>query len=508
MKQQTTTHAVWDLAHPAKEYPTLTNDATVGVVIVGAGITGITTAYLLAAAGIKTAVLEAFKLGGGATGFSTGNLYATVGQGLNTIKTAHGAEVMNDVVRSRGAAISFIAQQITAHRISCEFNRIPWHIFETGGDLKIGKEIREEYQAARESQLAASSVIPPDFPISNVSQITTVSGQAQFNPLKYVRGLAEAIDPMYCQIFESSPVIATEDGDTCLAKTDKGTIYAKHLVMATHSPKGIYAVHAAMEAKREYMVAAKLRGALPDDGIYWHKEESQLHSIRPYRCEAGEFLLVLGEAHLVGSPMDNSKKIEKVEQYLHDNFDVEEVLYRWGAQNYQSADGLPYIGISPAQKNTFIATGFRADGLVYGTLAAQIISDTILGNKNPWAHLYRPTRFTPLTSAKQVLKDNLTVASYLLKDYLFYGEVKEIKDIKRGEGKTMTLNGEKVAAYRDESSELHVVSSICTHMGCIVHFNNAEKSWDCPCHGSRFAINGKVLEGPAIKSLSSPKSVD
>lgn len=505
MEQQTVTNAVWDLAATSRTYPTLTANATVDVIIVGAGITGITAAYLLAGAGLKVAVLEAFALGKGATGFSTGNLYVPVGQGLHTIKAKHGDTTMNEVVRSRRAAIDFIAQQIATHRIDCEFTRAPWHLFATGGDEKINGAIRDEYEAARAASLNVSDRLPPGFPIANVSQITTVLEQAQFNPLKYVRGLAAAIDGTYCQIFENTPVISTEDGDTCVANTANGKVYGKYLVMATHSPKGIYAVHAAMKANREYIVAAKLRKPLPENGIYWHKLGDQLYSIRPYRCEAGDFLLVLGESHLVGSPVDNRKKIEKVEQYLYDHFDVENVVYQWGAQNYKPADGLPYIGTSPAQKNTFIATGFRADGLVYGTLAAQLISDTILGRKNPWADLYDPKRFTPIASAKQVLKENFTVASYLLKDYLFYGEAKEIKDIKPGEGKTMTLNGEKVAVHRDTAGRLHVVSSVCTHMGCIVHWNNAEKSWDCPCHGSRFATNGTVLEGPAIKPLSRPK---
>jgi len=505
MEQKNVTIPVWDVTPSARTYPMLTADVTVDVAVVGAGITGITAAYLLAAAGQKVAVIEAFAVGGGSTGHATGNLYATVGEGLDTIKSKHGDDVMKEVVRSRESAIGFIEQQVDNLRIDCEFTRVPWHLFSTEGDKQIDDEIGREFDAAGSANLNVTDRIPPEFPVTQVTKITSVLEQAQFNPLKYVRGLAAAIDSSYCQIFENSPVVSTEDGETCIAKTSRGTVYAKHLIMATHSPKGIYAVHAAMEAKREYVVAAKLRKPLPPHGIYWHRFGDQLYSIRPYRCEAGDFLLVLGESHLVGAPADNREKIEHVEQYLYKHFDVAEVAYRWGAQNYKSADGLPYIGTSPAQKNTFIATGYKADGLVYGTLAGQLISDAILSRENPWAALYDPKRFTPIASAKQVLKENVTVASYLLKDYLFYGEVKEIKEIKAGEGKTLTLDGEKVAVHRDVAGQVHVVSAVCTHMGCILHWNNAEKSWDCPCHGSRFAINGAVLEGPAIKPLSRPR---
>jgi len=156
------------------------------------------------------------------------------------------------------------------------------------------------------------------------------------------------------------------------------------------------------------------------------------------------------------------------------------------------------------QKNVFIATGFKDDGLVYGTLAANIISETILGRKSDWSELYDPKRFTPIASAEQFVRENVNVVTHLLKDYWFYGEVDRLKQIECGEGKTLTLDGEKVAAYRDKNNKLHIVSSVCTHLGCILHFNNTEVSWDCPCHGSRFTVDGEVIEGPAYKNLAKP----
>jgi glycine/D-amino acid oxidase-like deaminating enzyme/nitrite reductase/ring-hydroxylating ferredoxin subunit len=499
------TQTVWTTDSQAKKYPSLTADISVDVVIVGAGITGITAAYLLAAAGKQVAVLESRKIAEGTTGSSTGNLYVPVGIRLHRLKSKHSSSVLEVVAKSRKSAIDFIAQQVHDHRIDCGFHRVPWHLFTTSESKSKDRDVKKEFETVQSIHLQASNIVPADFPIKDVSAITTVYDQAQMNALSYVQGLANKTTTDKCLIFEDSPVINVEENaDGCIAYTKQGKVHAKKMIIATHSPKGIYGVHAAMEAHREYMVAAKLKAALPPSGIYWHVLSAQQYSIRPYSNETGHYLLALGEPHLVGSKEHNEESFTKISNYLQQHFDVETILYRWAAQNYKPADGLPYIGLTPMQKHTFIATGFAADGLVFGTVAAMIISDTIIGKKNDWADVYDPKRFTPIASAGQFLKENITVASHLLKDYLFYGEVDELKGIRMGEGKTLKLDGEKVAAYRDEHNQLHVVSSICTHMGCVVHWNHAEKSWDCPCHGSRFSIDGQVLEGPAIKSLATP----
>lgn len=195
---------------------------------------------------------------------------------------------------------------------------------------------------------------------------------------------------------------------------------------------------------------------------------------------------------------------QHIENFLRSHFDVLSIDYVWAAQNYPSADGLPYVGTTVREPNTFIATGFAADGLVWGTLAAKVIADAITGSPNPHADLLNPKRFTPVASARNFMKANAAVSRYLLKDYLFYGQVKSLAEVAAGEGKTLKVEGEKVAAYRDETGTLSVVSSVCPHMGCIVHWNGIEKSWDCPCHGSRFAVDGTLLEGPAQANLATP----
>lgn len=498
------TKAVWSTDSGSTNYQPLSGDIEVDVAIVGAGITGLSTACNLLKAGKRVAVLEALQVGHGTTGSSTGNLYAPIDERLFSVESKHDEATMRELAASRLAAIDFIEQCVEEFSLNCEFQRVPWYLFTTPATKHENSQVLKEYQAAEKIGLMATNIRPADFPFTT-EVITCIAGQAQFNPLAYVQQLAAAISGPNCQIFEKTQVLNVEDDDPCVVQTNRGRVRARQVIMATHSPKGIYAVHTAMEVYREYAMAVRLNGVLPAPGVYWHVQASSQYSIRPFSAPHGNYLLVLGQPHKVGEKTDNQKCFNKLEAYVRKHFDVERIEYTWAAQNYRPADNLPYIGTSPTQENVYIATGFAADGLVWGTLAGMILSDAISGKDNLWARLYDPKRFTPMASAQGFLKENMTVASHLIKDYLSYGEVDEVKQIAPGEGKTLKLDGERVAAYRDETGELHLVSAICTHMGCILHWNHGERSWDCPCHGSRFAVDGEVLEGPAYQNLSRPK---
>ena len=500
----TTNQAVWSSTGFLPSHPSLSGDIHADVAIIGAGITGLSTAYHLSRAGKKVVILEQFEVGKGTTGSSTGNLYAPIDERLSSILSKHGEDTLRMVAESRMAAVDFIEQRVQEFNIDCEFQRVPWHLFTTPETRNQKSEVENETEAVEKAGLLLSKNPPPSFPFP-VDTLLSLEGQAQFNPLKYVQQLAAALASEQCTIFENSQVIKVEDGSPCLVHTSHGTVTADRVVMATHSPKGIYGVHTAMESYREYVMAVRLKGELPPAGIYWHVQSGSQYSIRPYREKDNNYLLVLGEPYKVGTKSDHEELLTKLEQYIRAHFDVASIEFVWAAQNYKAADNLPYIGTSPMENHTYIATGFSADGLTYGTLAGQIISDALLGKENPWAKTYDPKRFTPIASAKKFAQENMTVASHLLKDYLFYGEADEVNEIQKGEGKTIKIDGEHMAAYRDEEGRFHIVSGICTHMGCVVHWNGGEKSWDCPCHGSRFSVDGKVLEGPAYTDLAKPK---
>ena len=497
--------AVWESNSKGTGIPQLSEEIEVDVAIVGGGITGITTAYNLIKEGKKVAVLEALEIGKGTTGSSTGNLYASTDEHLHQIASKHNEETMKTVASSRKAAVDFIEQRVKEYNIDCEFERVPFYLFTTKDDTTRSGDVEKELEASKKAGLNVSGLAPEDFPYQMVDAITNIPGQAQFNPLKYVQQLAKNIaQSTNCLIFEHSAVVKIKDGDPCLVHTEKGKVRAKKVVQATHSPKGVYAVHAAMEVYREHALAVRLKGSLPPGGIYWHLAKSQLYSVRPYSNEQGNFLLVLDASHKLGHVKNTEESFKKVEEYLREHFAVDKIEYTWAAQNYKSADKIPYIGTSPLEKNIYIATGFAADGLTYGTMAAMIISDAIAGKENPWAKTYDPKRFTPVASAPRFIKKNVDVATHLIKDYIFKGTEKELLEVKPGEGKIVEVDGKKLAAYRDEHDHLHLVSPVCTHLGCMVHWNNGEKSWDCPCHGSRFGVDGEVLEGPAINRLAKP----
>ena len=496
--------AIWSAAtHKSSVYPQLKGDLEVDVAIIGGGITGISTACNLLREGKKVAVLEAKNVGTGTTGSSTGNLYASVDEHLHKIASKHDQETMKAVAVSRAAAVDYIEERTREFAIDCEFKRVPFYLFTTKDDPARSSEVQKELEAVKEMGLSATGAAPSGFPY-NTDAILNLQAQAQFNPLKYVQQLAAGVAAKGCRIFEQTKVLNHEDGDPCKVHTAQGTVRAKKVVQATHSPKGIYAVHAAMEVYREYAMAVRLNGDLPSGGIYWHLAGTQLYSVRPYSNEQGNFLLVLDASQKIGHNENTEKSFKKVENYLRLNFDADRIEYTWAAQNYKAADRLPYIGTSITEKNTYIATGFAADGLTYGTLAGMIISDAIAGKENQWAKIYDPKRFTPVASAERLVKENVDVATHLVKDWLLKGTEKELEEIKAGEGKIAEIDDKKVAAYRDEQGKLHLVSPVCTHMGCIVHWNNGEKSWDCPCHGSRFSTDGEVLEGPAYNALAKP----
>ncbi len=407
--------------------------------------------------------------------------------------------VLQNVALARKEALDFIESTILKYNIDCGFKKVPWYYF-TSENGQAFNEIKEEREALKTAGIDVYENTPENFPFP-VTAMARVEMQAQYNPLQYIQQMAAAIEDENCMIYEDTKVIDIKDGEPCVLKTEGGTIRAKKVIQATHTPKGVYAVHTEMQAFREHALAAKIKGKLPSDAIYWHQGDENLYSVRTWSNEAGSFIIVLDDSHLTGHKEHTEKSYEKVEKFLRQYFDVEKVEYLWAAQNYKPADDIPYIGTSPLQSNVYIATGFAADGLIWGAAAAKIICDLINGIDNKPASTFDPKRFTPAASFKRFISEGTNVAKSLIEDYIIKGNEKELDAVKKSEGKIVKIDGKKHAVYRNEKDETFIVSAICPHMGCVVHWNSAERSWDCPCHGSRFSVDGEVLEGPAIKDL-------
>lgn len=492
---------VWKATAERIEFPRLERDIEVDVAIIGGGITGITTAYCLSKEGKKVVVLEALKIGEGTTGYSTGNLYAVVDERLYQVRKHFDEDTMRKVVASRNAGIDFIENRVKEFNIDCDFGRQPWYLFTESEEFS--SSIEKEFNAAKDSYLPVSEEKSLSIPF-RISKAIRIDNQAQFNPMQYVKAFADNIAGNNCMIFEHSKVEQIDEGEKIVLHCGKGKVTARSLVMATHTPKGIMDIQTLLAPYREYGIAFKLKNNnYPPRGIFWKTATGHHHSFRSYEHRDEKYLVVVGAPHKVGHEPKENGGFKELEEFARKRFDVERIAYQWSAQHYHASDGLPYIG--KHDKNIYIATGFATDGLVYGTVSGMLISDLIVGKENEWKNIYDPSRHAPIASAKNTISQNLDVAKQYIKDWPASGDASQFSEVKQGYGMIIEKNGQKLAAYRDEQNVLHVVSAVCTHMKCIVHWNKAEKSWDCPCHGSRFTKDGSVIEGPAIADLPKMK---
>ena len=484
--------SIWHAAATPPRYPALEEDIEVDVAIVGGGITGVLCALKLRADGWRVAVLEAQRTGQGSTGNSTGNLYALIGE-------RHGALDRNKagaVLRARAAAVDDIERIVERHRIDCGFVRCPWVMYaETDAGRKQIDDARELIETYSAPSRDATALLP-----FAVKWAVGIDGQAQFNPLRFVDGVADAINGPDCRICEHTRVMTIESGERCTLRTDRATIKAGTVVLATHTPKGVLKMQALIAPYREYGVAAPFRGTPLPPGIFWRVDDP-FRSVRSYRFEDRDYLIVVGCEHKTGEQSDTDSCYDDLAKFATSTFDVSDVQYRWSAQNYRPADGLPYIGRSAMGDNVLLATGYAADGLTYAHVAATIIADLVANRRNEWLDLFEAGRFTPVASAKNVISENVKVAGEYLRGAPGVEPIASLADIKNGEARIVELAGEKCAAYRDEGGQINLVSAVCTHMRCIVRWNSAEHTWDCPCHGSRFAPDGMVIEGPALADL-------
>lgn len=499
------TESIWQTYAGTTNFPTLNRHIQADVAVIGGGITGITTAQLLAEKGINVVVLESLKVGASNTGHSTGNIYEVMGKELVQIRKKYSSKVVRDLVLSRREGVNFIEKNIQRFNIDCDYKRVPWYYYSAVKEME--RYIDDEHKLATEINLPMEFT-SIDHPALKDKKAVRLENQAQFNPLLYVQGLAKHIVSESCQIFENSMVTEVQDeNDKCLVKTEDGSVTCSYVIHATHTPKGIMPYHNLLEPYRAYGIACKIRDPQHPEGIFFgYYDTKSIISTRLYQRNGDHFLVVVGSPHKVAHG-DSDEHMRYLEEFAARQFEVLEFTHRWGGQHYRPADEIPYIGKKGTKSKTYVATGFSTHGLVYGTIAAMIISDDISGAKNQYSDLYSAIRFTPIKSAKNFIKENATVFYDLVKDYL-KKDHSPFAEVSLGEGKVIDHNGHKLAVYRDETEGLKVCSAICTHMACIVRWNGDEKSWDCPCHGSRFDTAGEVLEGPALVALAKADLID
>ena len=483
-----------DTAGEGPAFPRLEGDQNVDVAIIGGGIVGVTTARLLKDRGVKVALVEARRVGRQVTGKSTAKMSSQHGILYQTLERKFGEDKARLYAEAQEAGIREIERLAGAHGIEADIEPQPAYVYTN--DESYVSQIEKEVEVAKRLGLPASLTRETGLPF-DVLQAMRWDDQAQFHPTKYVAGLAATLPGDGCHVFENSRAI---DYDTDRIVTETGTVRARHVVMATHLPLGQVGMYYATSAPMAEPVIAAPIGRVPP-GMYKNAEQPG-HSIRTHRRADGRvYGSVAGSHYMPGTTEDEQKYIADIERWLTEHFDAGPIEYRWINEDYSAMDSAPFIGWSSSGRDGYlVATGFAAWGISNGTAAGMIIADLATGKENEWTAMFDATRVKPVAGAGEFIKENASVAAHLVGGYLA-PKPKSYDALAPGEAAVMKIDGDNGAAFKDEQGRIHAVSAVCTHMGCLVGWNSTDRTWDCPCHGSRFELSGEVIHGPATAPL-------
>jgi glycine/D-amino acid oxidase-like deaminating enzyme/nitrite reductase/ring-hydroxylating ferredoxin subunit len=489
------TDSLWFATAPLRLMPPLAEDASADVCIIGAGIAGMTTAYLLALEGRRVIVLDDGAVGGGETGRTTAHLSNALDDRYHALERLHGQRGARLAAASHTAAIDWIESVVRRESIDCDFERLDGYLFVPSGEpLDI---LEAEFEAARRAGLRVERVARAPIPSFDTGPCLRFPGQAQFHPLAYVNALASLVERHGGRIFGGTHVTGVDSGPPAKVATEsRHSVTADFVVCATNTPVIDWLViHSKQAAYRTFAIGARTApGAIPR-ALYWDTADPY-HYVRLQ----GDLLIVGGEDHKTGQEDDGAERFARLEAWTRERFPIGEVEFRWSGQVMEPVDGLGYIGRNPGDKeHVFVATGDSGHGMTHGTIAGLLLTDLISGRANEWESLYEPSRKS-LRAAVEYVRENVNAVKQY-SDYLSPGEVDSESEIPPGQGALLRDGLAKLAVYRDESGSVQRLSAICPHLGCIVHWNALERTWDCPCHGSRFGIDGQVLNGPALVGL-------
>jgi glycine/D-amino acid oxidase-like deaminating enzyme/nitrite reductase/ring-hydroxylating ferredoxin subunit len=493
----------WQNGVRMPKFAPLSKNIQVDVAIIGAGLTGITAAYLLKKSGVKVALIDRERCAAADTAHTTAHLTYVTDTRLHRLVKTFGRDGAKAFWEAGIAAIDDIYQIARAESSKCDFKWVPGYLHAPLGDNdeKARKTLERDAELAREFGFNATFM--ENVPYADVCGVR-FENQGKFQPLQYLAPLLKKIPGKGSYVFENTEAHDIEDNPLTV-KAGKFKIRCDYLIIATHTPllgktglvKGTL-FQSKLALYTSYVLGAKVPpGQLPE-GLFWDTSDPYYFT----RVDAGknsDYVIFGGEDAKTGQEKNAKAHYQRLEKKLKKILPEAKVQNRWLGQVIETNDGLPFIGESAGKQ--FAATGFCGNGFTLGTLAAFMARDRYLKRKNPWFELFAVNRKKFHGGTWRYLKENLDFPYYMLRDRLAKAEGTSLKSLKKGEGKILKLGGKKVAAYRDEHGEVILRSPVCTHLGCIVHWNNADKKWDCPCHGSRFHPDGKVYAGPAESPL-------
>ena len=496
--------SVWMDTVEREQPSSLEANTSVDVCVIGAGIAGLSTAYRLSQEGVRVAVVDSRMIGSGQTQRTTAHLTNAHDNLYSEVEKVHGVDGSRIAAESHTAAIDYIEKVVGKHQIDCDFRRVPGYLF--CGPNQSQKMLEQEKLAAERAGLTALEFVGRAPIVAyDTGRCIRYPRQAQFHPLKYLNGLAEQIRKAGGQIFGTTAVKEVTGGDKATITTAHGpVITAENVVVATNAPiNDIYAIHTKQAPYLTYVIGAKIPRGSVTTALFWDMEDPY-HYVRlqPFDGES-DMLLIGGEDHKAGQATDQKERHSRLESWGRERFEFGEIAYRWSGMTMETVDGGAFIGRNPLDHpNVYLATGDSGMGMTHGTIAALILTDLIQGRTNPWSQFYDPAR-KPISgmAGRQFVSENANVAKEYVVDWISGGDHPGVAELTPDSGTVVRSGMSKEAVYRDGEGRLHRCSAVCPHLGCIVHWNNLEKVWDCPCHGSRFDAMGHVIQGPAISDL-------
>lgn len=489
----------WLASTDIPRFPKLSEDIRVDVAIVGAGIAGLTTAYMLARKGLKVAVLNAGRIINGTTGSTTAKVTAQHNLIYDEFISHFGEEKARLYYEANNEALQWVRSTVEELGIDCQLSNQDAYVY-TQSDQYVQK-IQAEYKAYE--KLGIPGALVDCTPLAYPTKAAIImKDQAQFNPVPFLVKLTEELVRMGAQIYEDTTVVGVMKDKPATVNTEGGAkVTCDYTVSASHFPfndrNGLY--FARLHMSRSYVLAVRTEKEFP--GGMYITAESPGRSLRSVLIDGKPAVLISGEEHKTGQGICTHQHYENLQRFGQETYGIQEILYRWSAQDLFSLDNMPYIGQElPDVPNLFVATGFRKWGMTNSVVSALLNSKLILGENTPYEEVFTPRRFVANPSIQTLVKENVNVAAELISGKLEF-TFKKPEDLGNDQGSVVRVNGKRAGAYRDANGQLHVVDTTCSHMGCEVEWNDAERTWDCPCHGSRYTYQGDVIEGPAKKSL-------